>query len=658
MGIEDTAIKGAEWLWDQLGKDLIGKLLGTSKKSWEKFKWRNAEEKYRARLYDQHRTTRLLGNPKPIDIKEIYTDVYVLDKLTASQRFEIEELQKRPFDRDDLTIDTKRQPALEAVLNNKHVYILGKPGAGKTTFLKYLTLQACRQAYRELIPSTPIFVSLKEWSDSKLELMPYLVYQFDVCAFPDANAFIEHLLKKGQALVLFDGLDEVSQEGKQRAGLIRTLTDFAKKYPENRICLTCRIAATDLSFEQPTHLEIADFTEEQMRLFASKWYESEPDKHARFRKEFDKPEHEGLRELARTPLLMALLCLAFDETLLFPTRRIDLYKEALGALLKKWDVSRGIERDRDAIYRKLSPVRKEQMLARLAAEHFEAGRYFIKEDTLIRQITAYLRKLPADDATDEPDGEAVLKAIEAQHGLLVKRAHLIYSFSHFTFQEYFTARYIVDNAAKGAVKELIHQHLTETRWSEVFQLTASLLDNADEFFSIFLNALSQLAQRDEKCVEVLRWAQEKSSLIPQPGPAARAICSYFILLHSLAHTPLIYVPFGPIHNHDPALALILALAHDPPDFTPSLTLIFGHAPVRKLILAQVLGIPLSEEEPLPVPMEMHHFRVLRSYLEANWLLLRCLRLAVVSDRTDIEARLLLPPEKSELELQEVALDRG
>jgi predicted NACHT family NTPase len=201
-------------LWDQLAD----KLLGASKKNWERFKWRDAEEKYRARLYDQHRTTRLLGNPKPIDIEGIYTDVYVLDKLTAFQRFEIEELQKRRFDHGDLTIGTKRQPALETVLNNKRVYILGKPGAGKTTFLKYLTLRACLQAYQELIPSTLIFVSLKEWTDSKLELMPYLVHQFDVCAFPDANAFIEHLLKNGQALMLFNGLDEVSQEGKQRAG--------------------------------------------------------------------------------------------------------------------------------------------------------------------------------------------------------------------------------------------------------------------------------------------------------------------------------------------------------------------------------------------------------------------------------------------------------
>ena len=39
---------------------------------------------------------------------------------------------------------------------------------------------------------------------------------------------------------------------------------------------------------------------------------------------------------------------------------------------------------------------------------------------------------------------AVLKAIEAQHGIFSQRAQRIYSFAHLTFQEYFTAQYIAD----------------------------------------------------------------------------------------------------------------------------------------------------------------------------------------------------------------------
>lgn len=49
------------------------------------------------------------------------------------------------------------------------------------------------------------------------------------------------------------------------------------------------------------------------------------------------------------------------------------------------------------------------------------------------------------DAPKRLDGEAVLKAIEVQQGLLVERATETYSFSHLTLQEYLTAKYVVDN---------------------------------------------------------------------------------------------------------------------------------------------------------------------------------------------------------------------
>jgi predicted NACHT family NTPase len=57
----------------------------------------------------------------------------------------------------------------------KRLFILGKPGAGKTTFLRYITVQCAR----ENIDKLPIFVGLKEWADSGLDLMAFLATQFD-----------------------------------------------------------------------------------------------------------------------------------------------------------------------------------------------------------------------------------------------------------------------------------------------------------------------------------------------------------------------------------------------------------------------------------------------------------------------------------------------
>lgn len=195
----------------------------------------------------------------------------------------------------------------------------------------------------------------------------------------------------------------------------------------------------------------------------------------------------------------------------FPQRRVEIYEEALDALLKKWDSSRNIRRDE--IYRKLSLGRKRQMLARIAAETFERGEYFMQQKDLSRQIVAYLRQLPPADADEDIDGDAMLKAIEAQHGIFVERAHRLYSFAHLSFQEYFAAKHLAENACEQTFAGLL-AHLGDNRWREVFLQTASLLDNADVFFRVFRQAIETrfLAEEPAFCA-MLDWAARKAEAI-------------------------------------------------------------------------------------------------------------------------------------------------
>ena len=179
-----------------------------------------------------------------------------------------------------------------------------------------------------------------------------------MCAFPDAEQFVRALLSKGEAIVLFDGLDEVSGESGRRAEIIRELTIFAREFVDTSIIVTCRIAATDYSFDRFKYVEIADFDAGQQLDFVAKWYAQHESSHGKFLDGWNSSEGDRFRDLARTPLLLALLCLAFDETLKFPTRRVELYQEAFNALLRKWDSSRGISRD--VVYKNLSHILREQ----------------------------------------------------------------------------------------------------------------------------------------------------------------------------------------------------------------------------------------------------------------------------------------------------------
>ncbi|MFM7715626.1 MAG: NACHT domain-containing protein, partial [Microcystis sp.] len=132
------------------------------------------------------------------------------------------------------------------------------------------------------------------------------------------------------------------------------------------------------------------------------------------------------------------------------------------------------------------------------------------------------------------DGEKVLKTIEIEQGILVERARDVYSFSHLTLQEYLTAQYIYDN---DLIEETVKNHITETRWQEVFLLVAGLMrGKADKL----LLAMEKEAHNylktplGQKLVPILQWADEmtKDSVDSPIKPVERrAIANSLVISH-------------------------------------------------------------------------------------------------------------------------------
>jgi hypothetical protein len=531
MPIETILPLAGAWLWSNYGKDVAAKAFNAGKEKWDESKWEAAAKAYRAKIIKHYNSMQIMGMAKPVPLDDIFTEAYMLDKPTAFGRFDIERLKQKPADPDaPPPPNAKRINGLRLVTEKGNLFILGKPGAGKTTFLKYIALKAAEQT----IDKVPILVELKKWADSGKQLLQFIVDErFDVCGFPAAQPFVEELLKSGNAIVLFDGLDEVNQESGQRDKQTHEMNNFIEKYDRTQCLITCRIAANDYSFKPFTYVEIADFTEPQIKTFVGNWFrnnegEKDEDTYNKFLAEFAREDNKGLRDLARTPLLLTLLCLAFNETLTFPQRRVEIYEEALDALLKKWDSSRRIKRDE--VYRKLSLGHKENMLARIAAETFEKGDYFISQSELERYITDFVKNVPPHDTNEAADGEVILKAIEAQHGIFVERAREVYSFSHLTFQEYFTAKYVVANAAKGTLTNLVKEHCADERWREVFLLTTSLLPDSSQFITTFRRGIDELLKGNEGLRALLTWADNKSALT-RVEPWLVRLCYLSIRLH-------------------------------------------------------------------------------------------------------------------------------
>lgn len=469
--------------------DLANLARSQLKEKWKSVDWNRSQIKYKDNLLDTLSTTKVLGNPTPIKIETIYTDCFVFDRPSALTHFsgDIRLLEKNELLPRN---EADRLSALEVAHSGDSLFILGRPGAGKTTFLKYLAILACKGE----VSKTPIFISLKEWSDSNLGIEKFIATQFDLCGFPKSEAFVIALLAKGKALVLLDGLDEVNEEGGKRNQTIKEVVQLSLKYRKCQFCLTCRTAATDYSFERFKYLEVADFTETQQLRFIRQWYGNKSGQLERFLSGWNETSNSGIRDLGKTPLLITLLCLAFDETLQFPTRQVDLYREAIDALLRKWDSSRLI--GRDGFYKNLSFSRREHLLEYIAAHFYFNSQTVFPRKNVENYIFSFLNGLPDKEKSEKADAATVLKQIEAQHGLLIERAKNIFSFSHLTIQEYFTASYIVQSYDNQLLKNIIEIALKDQKWREVVLYTVALLPSADPILKIMESQLQKMRGND------------------------------------------------------------------------------------------------------------------------------------------------------------------
>ena len=113
----------------------------------------------------------------------------------------------------------------------------------------------------------------------------------------------------------------------------------------------------------------------------------------------------------------------------------------------------------------------------------------------------------------------MLESLEAQHGLLIERARGIQSFSHLTFQEYFTAKEILTNsnpqALETGLKHLVNR-VTEKRWREVLLLTNSILPNADYLLQLIKQHIDDLIVQDKHLQTFLNWLSQKSLAVNVP----------------------------------------------------------------------------------------------------------------------------------------------
>jgi predicted NACHT family NTPase len=465
-------------------------------------------------IREQCGTMRVLDMDQPIELtgdRGIYTNVNILEKQSRL-RSERELLEDCDFD--NRRVREKRIPGLAAVEKHRRLMVLGKPGAGKTTFLKYLAMQCITGGYAA--DKVPFFVTLKDFAetDDRPSLVDYLSR---LSGLPDAPS----LLLAGRSLILLDGLDEVREEDTWRVS--REIRDMADRFGDSQFVITCRIAAKEYTFERFADVEVADFAGQEIITFVDNWFRAKntPLKAEAFVQRLE--QNRPIQELAKTPILLTLLCLIFDIYDDFPKKRVNLYEDGVNLLLKTWDEKRKIERDRINQYVDLKFIKR--LISYLAFQTFTQQKYLIERKWLGFYIDDFIQTLPQKNHPElcEVYHEKMVTLIQSQYGLLMERAHGIYSFSHLTFQEYFTA---LEIAATNQV-DFLAARICEKRWREVVLMTVGIMRDADELLKLMKQKTDEILSHDEKLQQFLHCVWKRADSIESQYEPAAAIRAYY-----------------------------------------------------------------------------------------------------------------------------------
>ncbi|MEP0885712.1 NACHT domain-containing protein [Trichocoleus sp. ST-U3] len=492
----------------------------------------------RSRAYEKiktvHGTMRMLRVNRRVPVDDIYIELNVLEQVSCDRTFSDWRRDFQPdwrsFDRLGLGRAIEEGvPALDMVRKYPKLMVFGKPGSGKTTFLKSVALQCIepeeqlqwdRQGY------VPIFITLQKFAKDaskrgKFSLFDYIYHQ-EFCSWGEKNQqVVESILEKGRGLVLLDGLDEV--QGQEYKPVIEEVESFCEYFHSNRFLITCRTQNQRYKYEGFTDVEVADFKPEQVNRFIKRWFavvvandESES-LATELIWQLQQPENKQIAELAVMPVLLNLICFVFqNERGKLPKNRADLYKKGLRDLLEGLDDSKGVQRE--PIYEKLTPESKEDLLAYLAATLFEANDYFPEQETLENLIVEHFQ-------ISRSKANKVLKSLEEQSGLIVERSEGFWSFSHLTFQEYFTAKWFCDHDNwKG-----LASHVRKKYWREVFLLAASMMQPANELAKELKKEVDAITAKDKSLQQLLTKVNHKSNSVIANYKSAAIRAFYFDL---------------------------------------------------------------------------------------------------------------------------------
>ncbi|MGW0827694.1 HEAT repeat domain-containing protein [Streptomyces sp. NPDC002845] len=429
----------------------------------------------------------------PVEDRDLATKELLLRSLYVSLRVAVEippgteshdldtklkDMEAHRGDRRDGRDRGARFSIGERLRESKRLVVLGDPGAGKSTMLRWIAT-----AYLLRLKSDPDWNQLPDVGTlPDADWLPLLIRCRDIEAGRGvgpleeivrdqlrASQFSDHearsltdtlldALRAGRVLLLIDGLDEISDPG-LRARFCQQIDQIHVAYPKASIIVTSRIVGykemglrITRGFE---HVTVLDLTPEDKDDFARRWCTvTEP----MLRRESaaqqlisDIHSTDRIERLTGNPMLLTTMALVKKKVGKLPSRRADLYREAVEVLLN-W---------RGSVSERLDRYEALPQLQYLAYSMCDAGVQQIREDEVVDTLDRMRQDFPMVRPAGRRPPLEFLRLLERNTGILVESGRTrhngelvaVYEFRHLTFQEYLAGLALVAGKYPGKDRE-------------------------------------------------------------------------------------------------------------------------------------------------------------------------------------------------------------
>ncbi|MEB3119911.1 MAG: HEAT repeat domain-containing protein [Snowella sp.] len=373
--------------------------------------------------------------------------------------------------------------------------ILGDPGAGKSSLLQYIALIWAERPLRDLsLYPIPLLLELRVYVRDKQagkcqDILSFIHGGNITCRLNQQQ--IHEKLKSGQAVALFDGIDEIF-DPVLREKVVTDIHRFSNDYVQVQVIITSRwlgYKAQRLRDAGFRHFMLQDLEIEQIEDFLERWHEltftDQADKVRKWeRLQRAIQDSKSIRELAGNPLLLTMMAI-LNRNQELPRDRPELYNQASRVLLHQWDVERALIEDARLDPKTIDYRDKQAMLRKVAywmqsSEKGLAGNLISATD-LEAILTDYLKTIEVEQARTV--ARLFINQLRTRNFILCFLGADSYGFVHRTFLEYFCAWEFVWQfketqtlTIEQLINEVFGKHWQDESWHEVLRLICGMIE--------------------------------------------------------------------------------------------------------------------------------------------------------------------------------------